>query len=94
MLHIFIIYVTAPIRKVTVPFSHVLTISYRPLNKVLVFICKLYFDQNFVTHSIIMIDPSSVFTDNVLVYLYLFTLTYIPPTRYVMYREYHVLTKY
>ena len=93
MLHIFIMYVTAPIRKVTAPFSHVLTISYRPLNKVFVFICQIYFDQNFVTHSIIMIDPSSVFTDNVLVYLYLFTLTYIPPTQYVIYREYHVSTK-
>ena len=41
----------------------------------------------------IVIGSSSVFTDDVFIYLHLFALTYISPTQYVIYREYHVYTK-
>ena len=40
-----------------------------------------------------MIDSSRVFTDDDFIYLLLFVLTYIRPMRYVLYREYDLLTK-
>ena len=58
-----------------------------------VFICWLSFCYYFIYHSIIVIDSSSVFTDEIFIYLRLFALTYISPIHYVIYRQYHVSTK-
>ena len=49
--------------------------------------------HNLIFHSIIAINSSIVFTDDVFLYLPLFTLMYGPPIRYVIYEEYHVSTK-
>ena len=57
-----------------------------------IFIHWLSSDHDFISHSIIMANSSSVLTDDVFIFLRLFTLTYVPPIRYVIYGEHQVFT--
>ena len=58
-----------------------------------IFILSLGFVNDFISHSIIVVDSSSVSTDYVFFYLRLFVMTYTPQIRYVIYGEYRVLNE-
>ena len=47
----------------------------------------------FISNSVIVIDSSSVFLDDVIIYSRLFALTYISPVCYMIYGEDHVSSK-
>ena len=64
MRKMFNIVVTAPVSRVTVPFVHIWTISYRPLNGVL-YLNFVFFYHDLISNSIIVVNSSRVFADYV-----------------------------
>ena len=68
-----------------------LNIIIRNFERGFVFIRWLISGQDFISHSMIITSSSGVFTNDVFIYSHMFKMTYIPPTRYVIYGEYHDL---
>ena len=92
MRRIFTLVVTNPVPKVTDLFVHARKIV-RSFGRGLVFKGGFTVHHNLIYHTIIVIDSSSVLTDETFIYFRLFTRTYVPPIRYVIYGEYHVSNK-
>ena len=90
MRRIFTLVVTAPVCKATNPFVHIKKKIAWSFEWGFVFKGGFTFHENLISHSIIMINYSSVFMDDVSIYLRLFKLAYVPPICYMLYGEYPV----